>query len=152
MFNFFYCSLYSLSYLGKDPHLCRFISYLSLFTFFMEILVTADNLIQLFFGWEGVGLCSYLLINFWYSRILANKAALKAMIMNRIADVFLILAVILIIIKLKVSEYIIIFDLITYIQNDFYYILGYNINILSLISFLIFIGAIGKSAQIGFHT
>lgn len=75
--------LYSTGYMSHDPHLSRFMSYLSLFTFFMLILVTASNFFQLFVGWEGVGLCSYLLINFWYTRILANKAALKAMIMNR---------------------------------------------------------------------
>jgi len=80
--------LYSLGYMSHDPHLSRFISYLSLFTFFMLVLVTSDNFVQLFIGWEGVGLCSFLLINFWYTRLLANKAALKAMIMNRIADVF----------------------------------------------------------------
>jgi NADH-ubiquinone oxidoreductase chain 5 len=75
--------LYSISYLVDDPYLSRFMSYLSLFTFFMIFLVTSDNFIQIFIGWEGVGLCSYLLINFWFTRLLANKAALKAMIMNR---------------------------------------------------------------------
>jgi NADH:ubiquinone oxidoreductase subunit 5 (subunit L)/multisubunit Na+/H+ antiporter MnhA subunit len=72
--------LYSIEYMSHDPHLPRFMSYLSLFTFFMLILVTADNFIQMFVGWEGVGLCSYLLINFWFTRIQANKAAIKAMI------------------------------------------------------------------------
>jgi NADH-ubiquinone oxidoreductase chain 5 len=70
-----------------DPHFNRFISYLSLFTFFMFILVTASNFVQLFLGWEGVGICSYLLINFWFTRIQANKAAIKAMLMNRIGDI-----------------------------------------------------------------
>ena len=74
--------LYSTEYMKTDPHLPRFMSYLSLFTFFMLILVTADNFIQMFVGWEGVGLCSYLLINFWFTRIQANKAAIKAMIIN----------------------------------------------------------------------
>lgn len=73
--------LYSINYMSHDPYLSRFLSYLSFFTFFMLVLVTADNFIQLFIGWEGVGLCSYLLINFWFTRIAANKAALKAMIM-----------------------------------------------------------------------
>jgi NADH-ubiquinone oxidoreductase chain 5 len=78
--------IYSISYMSEDPHLPRFMSYLSIFTFFMLILVTADNLIQMFVGWEGVGLCSYLLINFWYTRIQANKAAIKAMLVNRVGD------------------------------------------------------------------
>ena len=78
--------LYSIEYMSHDPHLPRFMSYLSLFTFFMLILVTADNFVQMFVGWEGVGLASYLLINFWYTRIQANKAAIKAMVINRIGD------------------------------------------------------------------
>ena len=93
--------LYSLGYMSHDPHISRFMSYLSLFTFFMLVLVTSDNFVQLFIGWEGVGLCSFLLINFWYTRILANKAALKAMIMNRIADVFFVLGIILIFLTFK---------------------------------------------------
>lgn len=79
--------MYSFSYMKTDPHFNRFISYLSLFTFFMFILVTASNFVQLFLGWEGVGICSYLLINFWFTRIQANKAAIKAMLMNRIGDI-----------------------------------------------------------------
>ena len=78
----FLVHLYSTEYMAHDPHLSRFMSYLSLFTFFMLILVTADNFIQMFVGWEGVGLCSYLLINFWFTRIQANKAAIKAMVLN----------------------------------------------------------------------
>ena len=74
--------------MAHDPHLSRFMSYLSLFTFFMLILVTADNFLQMFVGWEGVGLCSYLLINFWFTRLQANKAAIKAMIINRIGDLY----------------------------------------------------------------
>ena len=92
----FLVHLYSSAYMKEDPHLPRFMSYLSLFTFFMLILITSNNLIQLFIGWEGVGLCSYLLINFWYSRIQANKAAIKAMLVNRVGDIGLILAMILI--------------------------------------------------------
>jgi NADH-ubiquinone oxidoreductase chain 5 len=83
--------LYSTEYMSHDPHLPRFMSYLSLFTFFMLMLVTADNFVQMFIGWEGVGLCSYLLINFWFTRIQANKAAIKAMLMNRIGDFCLLL-------------------------------------------------------------
>ena len=84
--------LYSIEYMESDPHIPRFMSYLSLFTFFMLILVTADNFIQLFVGWEGVGLSSYLLINFWFTRLQANKSAMKAMIVNRIGDFGLSLA------------------------------------------------------------
>lgn len=92
----FLVHLYSFSYMGADPHFNRFISYLSLFTFFMFILVTAANLIVIFVGWEGVGLCSYILINFWYTRVQANKAAIKALLMNRVGDLgFLIGAVLL---------------------------------------------------------
>jgi len=84
---------YSIEYMSGDPHRSRFMSYLSLFTFFMLILVTADNLVQMFIGWEGVGLASYLLINFWFTRIQANKAAIKAMIVNRIGDLGLALGI-----------------------------------------------------------
>lgn len=87
--------IYSIFYMENDPHFFRFFSYLSLFTFFMIFLVTSNNLLQLFVGWEGVGLCSYLLINFWYTRLQANKSALKALIMNRIGDFCLLFASIL---------------------------------------------------------
>lgn len=82
----FLVHLYSIEYMEDDPHMTRFLSYLSLFTFFMLILLSAGNFIQLFLGWEGVGLSSYLLINFWSQRIQANKSAFKAMIVNRIGD------------------------------------------------------------------
>ena len=86
---------YSCSYMSHDPHISRFMCYLSLFTFFMLVLITADNFIQLFVGWEGVGLCSYLLIGFWFTRIQANKAALKAIFINRIGDFGVILGIVL---------------------------------------------------------
>jgi NADH:ubiquinone oxidoreductase subunit 5 (subunit L)/multisubunit Na+/H+ antiporter MnhA subunit len=85
--------LYSTEYMEFDPHLPRFMSYLSLFTFFMLILVTANNFLQMFVGWEGVGLSSYLLINFWFTRIQANKAAIKAMLINRVGDFALLVRV-----------------------------------------------------------
>ena len=88
--------IYSIEYMSKDPHLCRFMSYLSLFTFFMLILITANNFLQMFVGWEGVGLSSYLLINFWFTRIQANKAAIKAMLVNRVGDFFILLALFII--------------------------------------------------------
>lgn len=86
---------YSFSYMKTDPHFLRFISYLSLFTFFMFVLVSAANLVVFFVGWEGVGICSYLLINFWYTRGQANKAALKALLMNRVGDIGFLLGVVL---------------------------------------------------------
>ena len=85
--------IYSSEYMSTDPHLPRFMSYLSLFTFFMLILVTSDNFMQLFLGWEGVGLCSYLLISFWFTRLQANKSAIKAIIMNKIGDFGIALAI-----------------------------------------------------------
>ena len=77
--------LYGFSYMSHDPHIPRFMCYLSIFTFFMLMLVTADNFLQMFFGWEGVGLASYLLINFWFTRLQASKASIKAMLVNRIS-------------------------------------------------------------------
>lgn len=144
--------LYSISYLSDDPFLSRFMSYLSLFTFFMLVLVTSDNFLQLFIGWEGVGLCSYLLINFWFTRLLANKAALKAMIMNRIADVLLLIAIVYILLMFKTTDFIVVFNLVPFIIEDSYFFLFKSFNSLELICFFLLIGAIGKSAQIGFHT
>jgi len=144
--------IFTAGYMSHDPYIIRFYSYLSLFTFFMIILVTADNFLQLFVGWEGVGVCSYLLINFWYNRILANKAAIKAMLMNRIADVFFIFGIILILINFKTLNYIVIFSLIEYIKNLSIFIFFLDIKVIDLILFFLFLGAIGKSAQIGLHT
>lgn len=139
----FFVHLFSTSYMDGDPHLPRFMSYLSLFTFFMIILVTSNNLVQLFIGWEGVGLCSYLLIGFWYSRIQANKSAIKAMIMNKVGDIGLLLAMILIWMEVGSLDYNTIFSYCYIVENNFN---------LDLISLLLLIGVIGKSAQIGLHT
>jgi NADH-ubiquinone oxidoreductase chain 5 len=144
--------LYSTSYMSEDPHLIRFMSYLSLFTFFMLILVTGDNFLQLFVGWEGVGLCSYLLINFWFTRIQANKAAIKAMIVNRIGDLGLALGIMILYFFCKSVDYSTIFSIIPYYINESFYFFSYNINIITAATFLLFIGAIGKSAQLGLHT
>lgn len=144
--------LYSISYMNNDPHLPRFMSYLSLFTFFMLILITADNYVQLFVGWEGVGLASYLLINFWYSRIQANKAAMKAMIVNRIGDFGISLAIALLFFVFQTLDFSVIFNLIPTVINENFIFFGFSINKVTLISILIFIGAVGKSAQIGLHT
>ena len=103
--------LYSTEYMEHDPHLPRFMSYLSLFTFFMLILVTANNFLQMFVGWEGVGISSYLLINFWFTRIQANKAAIKAMLLNRVGDFALLLAIFAIYFIYNSLDYDIVFTL-----------------------------------------
>ena len=144
--------LYSTEYMSHDPHLPRFMSYLSLFTFFMLILVTADNFIQMFVGWEGVGLCSYLLINFWYTRIQANKAAIKAMVLNRIGDFGLILGILIIFVKYKSVDYSTVFALTPLFIDDTFIFLNIEFNLINIIGFLLFIGAVGKSAQLGLHT
>jgi len=144
--------IYSSSYMSEDPHLCRFMSYLSLFTFFMLILVTADNFIQMFVGWEGVGFCSYLLINFWYTRLQANKAAIKAMLVNRVSDFALVLGILTIFLSLRTVEYASIFGSIDLITNFSFSFLNMNVNVIDTICLLLFIGAMGKSAQIILHT
>lgn len=144
--------IYSTEYMKNDPHLIRFLSYLSLFTFFMLVLITADNLIQMFIGWEGVGFCSFLLINFWYTRIQANKAAIKAMLVNKISDISLTLGIVLIFLTFKTVTYNSLFSLI-YLFKDFYiYIFNIPINILNIICLLLLFGAMGKSAQLLLHT
>jgi len=143
--------LYSSEYMGHDPHLSRFMSYLSLFTFFMIILVTGDNFIQMFVGWEGVGLCSYLLINFWFTRLQANKAAIKAMIVNRISDLVLVLGILILFTNLKTVEYFSAFATISILQDYTFLFLNYNWSIIDILCILIFIGAMGKSAQIFLH-
>ena len=137
--------------MGSDPHLFRFLSYISLFTFFMLMLVTADNFIQLFLGWEGVGLCSFLLISFWFSRIQAVKSALKAFVINRIGDLGLILAIILIFLVVKSVDFETIFSLSPYLINKKLVFTTLYFDALNIICILLFVGAIGKSAQIGLH-
>ena len=144
--------LYSIEYMAYDPHLSRFMSYLSLFTFFMLILVTADNFVQMFVGWEGVGLCSYLLINFWFTRIQANKAAIKAMVMNRIGDFGLVLGILLIFMSYKAVDYATVFALTPTMSGASINFLNLQLDTLTIIGFFLFIGAIGKSAQLGLHT
>lgn len=148
----FLVHFYSVDYMKTDPHVSRFFSYLSLFTFFMLILVSSNNLVQLFVGWEGVGVCSYLLINFWHTRIQANKAALKAMIVNRVGDFGVTLGMVVIYYTFKSVDFSIIFSLSPYMINYAFNIFGYMIPILPLITILLFVGVMGKSAQIGLHT
>jgi len=144
--------IYSIEYMSHDPHLPRFMSYLSLFTFFMLILVTADNFIQMFLGWEGVGLCSYLLINFWFTRVQANKAAIKAMIINRIGDFSLIIGILILFINYKTVDYATAAALTPMFKTHSINFLNVKFNILTLISVFLFLGAVGKSAQLGLHT
>ena len=144
--------LYSIEYMSHDPHLPRFMSYLSLFTFFMLILVTADNFIQMFLGWEGVGLCSYLLINFWFTRVQANKAAIKAMILNRIGDFCLIIGILIIFVNYSSVDYTTVAALTPFLKTKTVNFLNLDFNILSLIGIFLFFGAVGKSAQLGLHT
>ena len=144
--------LYSTEYMAHDPHLPRFMSYLSLFTFFMLILVTGDNFIQMFVGWEGVGLCSYLLINFWFTRLQANKAAIKAMVLNRIGDFGLVLGILIIFVKFKAVDYATVFALTPMFCHSNFEFLTVTFNLLELVGFFLFIGAVGKSAQLGLHT
>jgi NADH-ubiquinone oxidoreductase chain 5 len=118
----------------------------------MLMLVTSDNFIQLFFGWEGVGLCSYLLINFWFTRLQANKSAIKAMVVNRVGDFGLALGIFSIFLVFKSVDYSVVFSLIPYFSNYDLLFLNVNINIVTLIGLLLFIGAVGKSAQLGLHS
>ena len=143
---------YSLDYMKEDPNLIKFLSYLSLFTFFMLMLVLSDNFIQLFFGWEGVGLSSFLLINFWHTRILANKAAIKAMIVNRFGDFGLLVGIIYIFSFTKTINFGVLFSLIPYLTQEYVKFFFFDIKLITLIGFFLFIGVIGKSAQIGLHT
>ena len=144
--------LYSLEYMSHDPHLSRFMSYLSLFTFFMLILVTADNFVQMFVGWEGVGLCSYLLINFWFTRIQANKAAIKAMILNRIGDFSLLIGIFVIYMNYKALDYATVSVLTPFLKSKIINFLNFDFNLLTVIGVFLFLGAVGKSAQLGLHS
>jgi NADH-ubiquinone oxidoreductase chain 5 len=148
----FLVHVYSSEYMSTDPHLSRFMSYLSLFTFFMLVLVTASNFFQMFIGWEGVGLCSYLLINFWFTRLQANKAALKAVIVNRVGDFSLAIAMFLIFYFFKSLNYEDIFPGVHYFKEVKIHFFFLEVYILDLLCFFIFMAAVGKSAQIGLHT
>ncbi len=148
----FLVHIYSSTYMFTDPHLPRFMSYLSLFTFFMLILITSDNFLQLFLGWEGVGLCSYLLISFWFTRLQANKSAIKAIIMNKIGDFGIAMAIFAIFSTYGSLDYAVVFPITPYIIENQYLFLGFHINTVTFISLLLFLGAIGKSAQLGLHT
>jgi NADH-quinone oxidoreductase subunit L len=143
--------IYSTAYMHEDKSIARFMSYLSLFTFFMLILVTADNFLQLFVGWEGVGVASYLLIGFWFKKQSANAAAMKAFIANRVGDFGLIIAIALIYITFGTVEYAPVFATVCNHIEDKFMLFGVQFRSIDAICILLFIGAMGKSAQIGLH-
>ena len=144
--------IYSIGYMSHDPHKPRFMAYLSLFTFAMLMLVTSDNFIQLFFGWEGVGLCSYFLIGFWFKKESANAAAIKAFVVNRVGDFGFALGIFLIFYLFGTVNYSEVFEQIPTITEKNLVFLGFDINAIDLVCLLLFIGAMGKSAQILLHT
>ena len=152
VFVSFLVHLYSMDYMAGDPHIVRFLGYLSLFTFFMLMLVTSGNFVQLFLGWEGVGLSSYLLINFWYTRVQANKSAMKAIIVNRFGDFGIYFSLLLMFFFFKSFDFAVIFNLTYLLDLQLFQFLWFSFNKLDLICFFLFLGAIGKSAQLGLHT
>ena len=144
--------LYSIGYMNHDQNKPRFMTYLSLFTFAMLMLVVSDNFLQLFFGWEGVGLCSYLLIGFWYKKNSANNAAIKAFLVNRVGDFGLAVGIFLIFNYFGTVNYDEVFAKVAEQSTKEINFLGFNINLITVISITLFIGAMGKSAQFLFHT
>src|SRR5204863_5971172 len=145
------CS-YSIGYMAHDPHQPRFFSYLSFFTFAMLMLVTADNLLQLFFGWEGVGLASYLLIGFWYLRPSANAAAIKAFIVNRVGDFGFALGIFATFKLFGSIDFDTIFQAAGGEAGKTIEFLGMNLDAMTVVCLLLFMGAMGKSAQFLLHT
>ena len=161
--------IYSISYMSGDPHLPRFMCYLSLFTFFMIILVTSDNFLEMFLGWEGVGLASYLLINFWFTRLQASKASIKAMLVNRVGDMGLALGIMAIFLLFRSVDFPTVFACVPYFDSSLplsesigsaerfeemnkLLFLNKEYHGLTVIGILLFVGAVGKSAQLGLHT
>ena len=144
--------VYSIGYMSHDAHKPRFMAYLSLFTFFMLSLVTADNFVQMFFGWEGVGLMSYLLIGFWHDRPSANAAAIKAFVVNRVGDFGFMLGILGVFFVFGTLDFDAVFKAVPDVAGQSFEFLGMDVDILTTICLLLFIGAMGKSAQIGLHT
>src|SRR6195952_1886555 len=134
--------LYSISYMAEDPHNQRFFSFLSMFTFFMLVLVAGDNYLIMFVGWEGIGISSYLLINFWYTRIQANKSGIKALTVNRVGDMFLSVGFFAIFWVFGNVDYATVFSVAPFI----------NETAITIIGLLLLLGAMAKSAQLGLHT
>jgi NADH-quinone oxidoreductase subunit L len=144
--------LYSIGYMDEDPHRPRFFAYLSLFTFAMLMLVTSDNLVQMFFGWEGVGLASYLLIGFWYQKPTANAAAIKAFVVNRVGDFGFALGIFAVFMLLKSTDFDTIFAGAPGLAGKTINVFGWHADALTLTCLLLFMGAMGKSAQFLLHT
>ncbi len=144
--------LYSIGYMSEDPGKQRFFSYLSLFTFAMLMLVTSNNFLQLFFGWEGVGLSSYLLIGFWYHKPTANAAAIKAFVVNRVGDFCFALGIFGIWMVFHTLDFEAVFAAAPAIAGKTFVFAGHNVDILTTLCLLLFGGAMGKSAQFGLHT
>ncbi|MGC2782093.1 MAG: NADH-quinone oxidoreductase subunit L [Bradyrhizobium sp.] len=144
--------LYSIGYMDEDPNRPRFFSYLSLFTFAMLMLVTANNLVQLFFGWEGVGLASYLLIGFWFQKPSANAAAIKAFVVNRVGDFGFALGIFAVFLLAKSTDFETIFNAAPSFAGKTINFFGWNADALTLTCLLLFMGAMGKSAQFLLHT
>ncbi|MBN9039909.1 MAG: NADH-quinone oxidoreductase subunit L [Rhizobiales bacterium 62-47] len=144
--------LYSVGYMDEDPHRPRFFAYLSLFTFAMLMLVTSDNLVQLFFGWEGVGLASYLLIGFWYQKPSANAAAIKAFVVNRVGDFGFSLGIFAVFMLIGSTDFETIFHAAPGLTGKTINFLGWHADALTLTCLLLFMGAMGKSAQFLLHT
>ena len=144
--------VYSIGYMSHDPYRPRFFAYLSLFTFFMLMLVTADNLVQLFFGWEGVGLCSYLLIGFWYTRPAACAAAIKAFVVNRVGDFGFALGIFGTFWVFGSIDFDTIFNAVPNEAGQTIHFIGYDLDVMTTLCLLLFLGAMGKSAQFLLHT
>ena len=142
---------FSYNYMCGDSNLIRFFSLLSLFTFFMFILISSDNFLVLFFGWEGIGVCSFLLISFWQTRLSAIKSALKAIVLNRIGDSAYIGAISFIFLLFKSCDFSVVFSLIPLVADKYFVFFNFNVSYIETISFLFLIGSIGKSAQLGLH-
>lgn len=143
---------YSMGYMSEDPDKPRFFAYLSLFTFAMLMLVTSDNLVQMFFGWEGVGLASYLLIGFWFKKASANAAAIKAFVVNRVGDFGFALGIYGVFLLTGSVEFDVIFASIANYEQTELIFLGEQYHAITVICLLLFVGAMGKSAQLGLHT
>ena len=148
----FLIHVYSIGYMAHDPHVPRFFAYLSLFTFFMLALVSADNFLQMFFGWEGVGLLSYLLIGFWYKRPAANAAAIKAFIVNRVGDFGFALGILAIFLMFDTVSFDAVFAGAPGMVDAELTFLGHSFDFLEVACILFFVGAMGKSAQFLLHT
>ncbi|HEY1615625.1 MAG TPA: NADH-quinone oxidoreductase subunit L [Rhizomicrobium sp.] len=144
--------LYSMGYMHEDPHRPRFFAYLSFFTFAMLALVTANNFLQLFFGWEGVGLASYLLIGFWYTRPSANAAAIKAFVVNRVGDFGFAIGIFGVYAVFHTLDFSAVFAAAPAMAGKTFLFAGHQVDILTTLCLLLFVGAMGKSAQLGLHT